>query len=88
LGFAFAQWGGDFWLFTAVRDPTLPAFVAQYSFDAGTVVKTLTGDVGGQSAIVGAGVSTCAPYAPSTEARGFTRRTARTTLVATTMRYP
>jgi hypothetical protein len=57
-GWAFAHWGGDFWLFTA---PSGSSQITQYSFDTGTstVVKSDLGFV-----IVGAGVSTCAPTSP------------------------
>jgi hypothetical protein len=54
-GWAFAHWGGDFWLFTA---PNGASQVTKYSFDNDTsqTVKQGLGFV-----IVGAGVSTCAP---------------------------
>jgi hypothetical protein len=57
-GWAFAHWGGDFWLFTA---PGGSSQVTKYSFDSDTssTVKTNLGFV-----IVGAGVSTCAPVTP------------------------
>ncbi|MEO7097568.1 MAG: hypothetical protein ABI175_30180 [Polyangiales bacterium] len=57
-GWAFAHWGGDFWLFTA---PTGKSQVTQFTFETGTAktVKTGLGYV-----IVGAGVSTCAPTVP------------------------
>lgn len=52
--FAFAQWGGDFWLFTGSDHTT----VTRYSpiTDVSTVVVPDTGML-----IVGAGSSTCAP---------------------------
>ena len=52
--FAFAQWGGDFWLFTG----TTRSIVTQYKpvGDTSTVVVKDTGML-----IVGAGSSTCAP---------------------------
>lgn len=52
--FAFAQWGGDFWVFTGDRH----SIVTQYSPSDGksTVVVQDTGML-----IVGAGSSTCAP---------------------------
>jgi len=54
-GWAFAFWGGDFWLFTS---PTGGAsFVTQYRpSDKSTKVVATLGNV-----VVGAGVSTCAP---------------------------
>jgi hypothetical protein len=57
-GWAFAHWGGDFWLFTA---PQGSSQVTKYSFDGdtSTTVKQNLGFV-----IVGAGVSTCAPFVP------------------------
>jgi hypothetical protein len=55
-GFAFAFWGGDFWVFAATSDAN--SRVYRYSPQAGTtkVVVAATG-----FKIVGAGVSTCAP---------------------------
>lgn len=52
--FAFAQWGGDFWLFTGSTN----SIVTRYSpiTDVSTVVVANTGML-----IVGAGSSTCAP---------------------------
>lgn len=57
-GWAFAFWGGDFWLFTS---PTGQSQIDRYSPKEGstTTVKTGLG-----TNIVGAGVSTCAPVAP------------------------
>jgi hypothetical protein len=57
-GWAFAHWGGDFWLFTA---PTGSSQVTQFTFETGVAknVKTGLGYI-----IVGAGVSTCAPTVP------------------------
>jgi len=57
-GWAFAFWGGDFWLFTS---PTGDSQIQQYRPSDGTttVVKTNLG-----TNIVGAGVSTCAPVEP------------------------
>jgi hypothetical protein len=57
-GWAFAHWGGDFFLFTA---PSLSSQITQYNFDTGTT-KTVKTDLG--YIVVGAGVSTCAPTAP------------------------
>jgi hypothetical protein len=55
--FAFAFWGGDFWLFVG---PGTSTDVFDYSPSAGTTkkVKTVSFE------IVGAGVSTCAPTTP------------------------
>jgi hypothetical protein len=55
--FAFAQWGGDFWLFTG----STTSSVTRYSpvTDVSTVVVPDTGML-----IVGAGSSTCAPTKP------------------------
>jgi hypothetical protein len=60
---AFAFWGGDFWVFLAKQPPGLfdpPEFTTVYQFDAtnGTL-KGMTPT--GNRTIVGAGVSTCAP---------------------------
>ena len=57
-GWAFAFWGGDFWLFTS---PTGLSQVDRYQPSTGTTSTVLTG-IGDN--IVGAGVSTCAPTAP------------------------
>lgn len=57
-GWAFAHWGGDFWLFTA---PFLGSQVTQYDYAKGTAKTVLSGL---SYTIVGAGVSTCAPTAP------------------------
>jgi hypothetical protein len=59
-GFAFAQWGGHFWLFSAAPDGS--ARVAEYDFAAGSVVQTVDTSLDVTGTIVGAGVSTCAPY--------------------------
>jgi hypothetical protein len=55
--FAFAFWGGDFWLFVG---PGTSTDVFQYRPSTGTTtkVKTISAE------IVGAGVSTCAPTHP------------------------
>ena len=58
-GFAFAHWGGDFWLFTGAPDGK--ARVLQFDFDNGAVVQTVDVELGFPGTIVGAGVSTCAP---------------------------
>lgn len=55
-GWAFAQWGGSYWLFTAAT--TTSSKVTEFDYDAGTT-KDVVADVGFK--IVGAGVSTCAP---------------------------
>jgi hypothetical protein len=57
-GFAFAFWGGDFWLFTAPNDSSE---VTRYSWTNESTDSVLQ-DLG--FTIVGAGVSTCAPTAP------------------------
>jgi hypothetical protein len=58
-GWAFAFWGGDFWLFT---DPAgFSSQVDRYQPSTGTTTTVKTG-VG--TTIVGAGVSTCAPVEP------------------------
>lgn len=59
-GFAFAQWGGHFWLFSAAPDGS--ARVAEYDFAADAVVQTVDTPLTVTGTIVGAGVSTCAPY--------------------------
>tara|TARA_R110002096_G_scaffold42143_4_gene113590 strand:+ start:2552 stop:3547 length:996 start_codon:yes stop_codon:yes gene_type:complete len=58
-GFAFAHWGGDFWLFTEADDGK--ARVAQFDFDTGAIVQTVDTNLEVAGSIVGAGVSTCAP---------------------------
>lgn len=59
-GWAFAHWGGSYWLFTASTSSsgTTTSKVTEYDFDANTA-KDVVADVGFK--IVGAGVSTCAP---------------------------
>jgi hypothetical protein len=56
--FAFNSWGGDFWFYTS--DGTKPSQVTRVKPTGETAV--VKDDVGGFR-IVGAGVSTCAPYA-------------------------
>jgi hypothetical protein len=58
-GFAFAFWGGDFWLFTTPGTQVLPppSTVTRYRPNDGSTVVMATAPI----AIVGAGVSTCAP---------------------------
>jgi hypothetical protein len=53
LGYAFAFWGGDFWLFSGTE-------VNQYKPANGTATPV----VAYPFAVVGAGVSTCAPLTP------------------------
>ena len=57
-GWAFAFWGGDFWLFTS---PIGTSQIDRYRPADGTTVTVKTG-LG--TNIVGAGVSTCAPFEP------------------------
>lgn len=57
-GWAFAFWGGDFWLFTS---PSGDSQIDRYRPADGTTVTVKTG-LG--TNIVGAGVSTCAPFEP------------------------
>jgi len=57
-GWAFAFWGGDFWLFTS---PTGQSQIDRYRPADGTTTTVKTG-LG--TNIVGAGVSTCAPFEP------------------------
>ena len=57
-GFAFAFWGGDFWLFTAPNDSSE---ITRYSWTQEST-DSIMQDLG--YTIVGAGVSTCAPTAP------------------------
>ena len=56
-GWAFAFWGGDFYMFTAPND--VNSIVTRYRPSDGTVVQVATAS----DVIVGAGVSTCAPQA-------------------------
>ncbi|MRG93051.1 hypothetical protein [Polyangium spumosum] len=58
-GWAFAFWGGDFWLFTSPAGGNSQIQQYRPSTGATTVVKTGLG-----TNIVGAGVSTCAPVEP------------------------
>ncbi|AKV04798.1 hypothetical protein AKJ09_11461 [Labilithrix luteola] len=58
-GWAFAHWGGDFWLFTAPRNARTT--VSRYS-PATNTTTVMIEDTG--MLIVGAGSSTCAPSAP------------------------
>jgi hypothetical protein len=52
-GWAFAYWGGDFWIFTT------PSSQTTWKYDPATKEATEVAHYG--AAIVGAGVSTCAP---------------------------
>jgi hypothetical protein len=54
-GFAYAFWGGSFWIFTSTDDAT--STVTQYDLDTLTETNVATLP----DSIVGAGVSTCAP---------------------------
>lgn len=56
--FAFAFWGGKFWIFTASGTGTDGSKVTRYSYEDG-VSKVMVADAG--FTVVGAGVSTCAP---------------------------
>lgn len=58
--FAFAQWGGDFWLFT--RPEGAPSGIVTRHSPATGESKIVVADTGIR--IIGAGVSTCAPYEP------------------------
>ena len=55
-GFAFAFWGGDFWIFTATSDSDSQIHRYAPATQATTQVKASVG-----FKVVGAGVSTCAP---------------------------
>ena len=55
-GFAFAFWGGDFWIFTATSDAD--SQIHQYSPKTNVTTKVVAST---GFKIVGAGVSTCAP---------------------------
>jgi hypothetical protein len=59
-GFAFAQWGGNFWLFTEA--PGGEARAAEFDWESGEVLRTVDVALDVPGTIVGAGVSTCAPY--------------------------
>ncbi len=56
-GFAYAFWGGDFWIFTAPNGTS--SQIDQFHPGSGTTTTVAVPDVGFK--IVGAGVSTCAP---------------------------
>ena len=58
--FAFAFWGGKFWIFTATGAGPGGTKVTRYSYDDGAS-KVMIPDAG--FTVVGAGVSTCAPTA-------------------------
>ncbi|MDF2697180.1 MAG: hypothetical protein K0S65_5563, partial [Labilithrix sp.] len=58
--FAFAQWGGDFWLFTRPQGRAT-GIVTRFSPATGES-KIVVADTGIR--IIGAGSSTCAPYEP------------------------
>jgi hypothetical protein len=55
-GYAFAFWGGDFWIFTA--EPGGPTTITR--FDPTMQTETMVGSM--NDTVVGAGVSTCAPH--------------------------
>lgn len=55
LGFAFAHWGGDYWLFTAPSGTTV---VTDFVYGTGTSTDVV---LNAGFKVVGAGVSTCAP---------------------------
>jgi hypothetical protein len=57
--FAFAQWGGSFWLFTPGATPTQQR-VTQFSWVTGQTLGFKDYELEGN--IVGAGSSTCAPF--------------------------
>ena len=71
---AFAQWGGEFWVFTSYvntdkhvdcgsigYDAEWGVRVGEYDWSSGSIVGTNDFFVGSKSPPVGAGVSTCAP---------------------------
>jgi hypothetical protein len=55
LGFAFAHWGGDYWLFTAPSGSTV---VTDFVYATATSTDVV---LNAGFKVVGAGVSTCAP---------------------------
>lgn len=58
--FAFSFWGGDFWFYTS--SDGIASEVTQYKASSDKSINVVVGNTG--FAIVGAGVSTCAPTAP------------------------
>lgn len=58
--FAFSFWGGDFWFYTS--QDGIASSVTQYKASSDKSINVVVGNTG--FAIVGAGVSTCAPTAP------------------------
>jgi hypothetical protein len=58
--FAFSFWGGDFWFYTSPDG--VSSSVTQYKASSDKSINVVVADTG--FAIVGAGVSTCAPTAP------------------------
>ncbi|AKU99839.1 hypothetical protein AKJ09_06503 [Labilithrix luteola] len=58
-GWAFAQWGGDFWLFTGTHNGRTTVTRYSPATDTSTVMIEDTGML-----VVGAGSSTCAPTEP------------------------
>ena len=63
---AFSFWGGDFYLYAypVAQNHTPNSSVIRYSPATGTVDFSYVPDVG--FTIIGAGVSTCAPFKPPT----------------------
>jgi hypothetical protein len=57
---AFSFWGGDFWFYTA--DAPAPSKVTRLRASSDNALEVVMEDIG--FAIVGAGVSTCAPITP------------------------
>jgi hypothetical protein len=62
LDFAFAFWGGDFWLFAPTEGSNLRSSVIRVQTSGDGSFSTVLPDVGFH--IIGAGVSTCAPVSP------------------------
>ncbi|MEO7112518.1 MAG: hypothetical protein ABI183_18885 [Polyangiaceae bacterium] len=60
MAFAFSFWGGDFWFYTSPDG--VASSVTQYKASGDKSIDVVVGNTG--FAIVGAGVSTCAPTAP------------------------
>lgn len=60
MAFAFSFWGGDFWFYTSPDG--VASSVTQYKASSDKSIEVVVGNT--DFAIVGAGVSTCAPTAP------------------------
>jgi hypothetical protein len=60
MAFAFSFWGGDFWFYTSPDG--VASSVTQYKASSDKSINVVVGNTG--FAIVGAGVSTCAPTTP------------------------